>query len=124
MGIFNWGRKKTVNELKLELKQKKIGELIENMLESDIEIHYAPIADEYFIIDKKNQLSICLSDTSIRISNHQYLYEVNSSGNFYMNYMEKAKQKVEEKANNIKKELFKNEVELIERLKQFYNVDN
>lgn len=118
MGIFN--RKKTVGELKLELKQKKIGELIDGMLENDVDIHYAPITDEYYILDKGNQLSIHLSSNSIRIANHQYLYEVNSSGSFYLKYMEKAKLKVEERANKIKKELYKNEVELIERLKQFY----
>jgi hypothetical protein len=113
-------RKKTVDELKLELKQKKIGELIESMLESNIDIHYAPVSDEYFMIDKDNQLSICLSSSSIRIANHQYLYEVNFSGNDTFKYMEKAKQKVEEKAKNIKKGLYKNEVELIDRLKGFY----
>lgn len=113
-------RKKSVEELKLELKQKKIGELIDSMLESNIDIHYAPISDEYFVIDKVNQISICLSHTSVRIANHEYLYEVNFSGNTTFKYMTKAKQKVEDRAKKIKKDLYKNEVDLIDKIKSLY----
>lgn len=113
-------RKKSVNELKLELKQKKIGELLDGMLDSEVEVHFAPISDEYFIIDKEKQISICLSNSSVKIANHQYLYEVNFSGNTMIKYMSKAKDKVEERTRAIKKELFKNEVELIEKIKNLY----
>ena len=66
-------RKKSVNELKLELKQKKIGELLDTMLESEVEVHFAPISNEYFIIDKQKEINICLSSSSVRIANHKYL---------------------------------------------------
>ena len=121
MGWFK--RKKSVAELKLELKRKKISELVDAMLASEIEVHYAPISQEYFIIDKSNQVNICLSDNSIRVANHAYLYEVNFSMGTMAELIKKAKQKVEEKTTAIKKELFKNEVELIDKVKKLYVTD-
>lgn len=118
MGWFK--RKKTRAELKLELKQKKISELIDSMLDASTEIHFAPISKEYFIIDKENEINICLSESSVRIANHYYLYEVNFSLGSMEKYMTKAKQKVEDKASRIKKELFKNEIELIDKIKELY----
>jgi len=113
-------RKKTMNELKLGLKQKKIGKLIEAMLASDTEIHFAPISKEYFIVDKKNKIHICISEDSVRVANHEYLYEVSLSGKIMSEYMSTARKKVEEKTKLIKKELFKNELDLIDKIKNIY----
>ena len=113
-------RKKSINELKLELKQKKLGELVDAMLASNTEVHYAPISQEYFIIDKDNEVHVCLSESSIRVANHSYLYEVTLSAHAMTKYLVKAKQKVEDRTKEIKKELFKNEVDLIDKVKEIY----
>jgi len=113
-------RKKSMSELKLELKQKKICELISTLLDSDTEIHFAPISNEYFIIDKDKQINVWLSSTSVRIANHQYLYEVTFKLSSMEKYMKKAKNKVEQKTKQIKKELFKNEIDLITKISSLY----
>lgn len=117
-------RKKTITNLKLELKKKKIKEVLELMLDSDSEVHYAPITKEYFIIDKKNELNICLSEDSVKISNHMFLYEVSFSLELATKYMNIAKQKVEDRAMKIKGNLFKNQVELLNNLKKLYEKEN
>jgi len=113
-------RKKSMSELKLELKQKKICGLIDKLLNSNSEIYFAPISNEYFIIDKDKQINAWLSDTSVRIANHQYLYETNLKLSSMEKYMKKAKNKVEEKTIQIKKELFKNEIDLINKISSLY----
>lgn len=114
-------KKKNMSELKIELKQKKICELISTLLDSDTEIHFAPISNEYFIVDKEKQISVWLSDRAVKISNHQYLYEVTFKLSLMEKYMNKAKNKVEEKTTKIKKDLFKNEVDLIDKIKNLYD---
>lgn len=113
-------RKKSIKELKLEVKYKKIGQLLEAILKTDIDIHYAPISQEYFIVDKVNNINVALSTSAIKITNHKFLYEVNFNLQTMDKYMALARTKVEEKANRIKNELFKNEIGLIDNIKELY----
>ena len=113
-------KKKTPADLRFELKQKKIISLVDNMLESDIEVTLAPISEEYFISDKEKQVYISLSDSLIRISNHDYLYEISCTSHLMSKLMGKAKIKVEEQANKVKKELFKNEITLLDKINNLY----
>lgn len=117
-------KKKKVSELKLELKQKKIGSLIDAMLEANLEIHYAPLSKEYFILDRDKSISVCLSEDSVRISNHDYLYKVPFSLITADIYIDKVRKKIQEKAENIKKNLFKNEINLIDKITELYEKDN
>ena len=114
-------RKKKIRELKLKLREKKIGELIDNMLKSELEIHLAPITREYFILDHEKKISICISEDSVKVANHNYLYEVSVSANLAAKYIDKVRQKIQDRSTTIKKELFKNEIELIENIKNLYD---
>lgn len=116
-------QKKKISKLKLELKQKKVGELIDTMLKSNLDIHYAPLSQEYFILDRERSISICISDSSVRISNHKYLYEVPFSLNVATIYINKVRDKIQEKAESIKKDLFRNEVDLINQITKIYETD-
>jgi hypothetical protein len=117
-------KKKGPADLRFELKQKKIITLVDKMLEAEVEVTLAPISEEYFIVDKSREIYISLSDSLIRISNHSYLYEISCTSVLMSKLMAKAKLKVEEKANRIKKELFKNEIELLDKLNKLYTKTN
>ena len=117
-------KKKNISTLKLELKQKKVGELIDTMLKADLEIHFAPLSDEYFILDRERSISICISDSFVKIANHSYLYEVPFSLSAATIYMNKVRDKIQEKAENIKKNLFRNEIDLIGNLTEMYGKNN
>lgn len=114
-----WKRKKSQLELRLELKDKKIMELVEKMLESDLEIHAG--SDEYLILDREKQIFVCINDSMIRICNHDYTYEVPISGNQATKYGKKVREKIQTGIDNIKKEIFKNEIDLIDHIKSIYN---
>lgn len=113
-------KKKSIEKLKLSLRQRKVTELIEAMLSSDVEVYIAPISNEYFIVDSKNSINIVLSNTYVRVANHEYLYEVGFSLGSMEKYMDLANSKIEERTNRIKKELFRNEVELLTKIKNNY----
>lgn len=114
-------RKKNVSELKLELKQKKVKQLIESMLSTDsVEVYYAPVSFEYFLVDNFNKTYINISDSSVKISNHLYLYEVFLARSVLEDLCNKARDRVQSKVEIIKKSLVKNEMELIDKLKEQY----
>ena len=114
-------RKKKISELKLELKQKKIKELVGSMLSNgDVEVYYGPISMEFYIIDRENEVYICISDRSVKLSNHSYLYEVSLPLSIVEGFIKIARQSVQDKVENVKKELIKNEVDLIDKLKKYY----
>lgn len=113
-------RKNNIREAKIKLKEKKIGELIDSMLEKDLEIHSAPLSKEYFILDKENRISICVSESCVKLSNHNYLYEIPFSANTADKYIKKVQKKIQERSEIIKKGLFKNEIELIDNIKNKY----
>jgi effector-binding domain-containing protein len=113
-------RKKNREELRFKLKGKKIEELIDEMLENDLEINSAPISDEHFIIDREKQISICIKNSSVKISNHSYLYEVSLPLKATEVLIRKIKEKVQQRSDEIKKELFKNEYDLIGKIKELY----
>lgn len=115
-----WRRKKNIDKLKLALKQKKACELIESMLESNIDIHFGPISNEYFILDRINHINICISDNKLKVANHGFLYTVSLSLEESARYIKMVEKKIQEKSDKIKKELFRNEIELLSNLINMY----
>lgn len=113
-------RRKDRGELRFQLKSKKIEELVDDMLASDLEINCAPISDENFIIDREKQIFICIKNSSVKISNHQYLYEVTLPLKDTDRLIKKIREKVQQRSDAIKKELFKNEYDLIGKIKELY----
>lgn len=113
-------KKKTVGELRFIVKEKKIAELVDVMLSSDLELHTAPLSDEYYILDRRNEIYIWLTLSSIKIANHDFRYEVSLSGAEVDLLIKKVKKKIQSNSDSIKAELFKNEVGLIDKIKNLY----
>lgn len=116
-----WKKRKSLAALKIKLKQKKIKELIDSMLLANVEVRSAPISREYFLIDKENRVNILISESSVKICNHDYLYEVSVSANEAAVFIKKIQNKIQQQSEELKKELFKNEVNLIDKIKSIYN---
>jgi len=117
--MFN--RKKSISALKIELKQKKILELLDGMLMSNTDIHFSPTSDEYFILDRDKQVFLLLSGSSIKICNHKYRYEIALSGREVIIFTNRIRKSISSRCTNIKKELFSNEISLIDQIKDLYN---
>lgn len=119
MNLFK--NKKRISKLKLEVKQKKVGNLLDVMLNSNLDIYYSHKRDEYLILDKNNKITVCVSYNAIKIIKDTFFYEIPFSFNTLSTYIQKIKNKMEEKSDSIKKDLFKNEISVIEELTKLYD---
>lgn len=116
--ILKWNNSQ--QDLKQALKVKKLKELITLMLKSDLEVFYAPYDNQYFIIDKEQLCYICISDLYAKVTNHNFLYNISMSSNESAPILKLIEQKIKLNCDKIKKELFKNELDLLDKLKNNY----
>lgn len=113
-------REKTEAQIRFALRQKKVTELVDKMLSSNVEVHTAPYSNEYFILDREKQVYAIIDNSFIRVCNHIYRYEIPISGNESDKYIKKVKKKLQSHSQMIKKELFKNEIDLVDRITDLY----
>ncbi|MFI1772993.1 hypothetical protein [Thalassobellus citreus] len=76
----------------------------------------SPISDEYFLIDYKNEISICISDSEVTISNHTFLYKKLFNLSFTDMLKKEVKNHMEVEMQLLKKSLFKNETDLLAKI--------
>ena len=116
-----FSKKVNIREAKYKLIQSKINVLIDLLLESGADIHHAPNSHEYFLVDTEKNISIGIEQSRIRVANHNYTY----SDSLPLNSIEKLKVKVrnelERRTQFLKKDLFKNELDLINKITRIYN---
>lgn len=116
-------KKKKINmqQAKIKLLQEKIFSLVVKILESGAEICHAPESDQYFLVDKKNSISIGVTQSRVRVANHVYTY----TETLPLEFLEKTKKVIrktmEARALALKKELFRNEVDLLDKISKLYD---
>ncbi|PIA78594.1 hypothetical protein BFR04_03410 [Gaetbulibacter sp. 4G1] len=76
----------------------------------------SPISDEYFLIDRKNKISICISDGEVTLSNHTFLYKKLFNLSFTDRLKKQIKEHMEQEMQLLKQSLFKNETELLSKI--------
>ena len=96
--MFNL-KKKTVTED----AQHIIGIVEEYSNKKYIQKLMSPISDEYFLIDSENEISICIGDEHVTLSNHIFLYKLKKT----------VKENMEKEMQLLKQSLFNNETNLL-----------
>ncbi|MDO5978422.1 hypothetical protein [Flavivirga spongiicola] len=76
----------------------------------------SPISDEYFLIDDKNKISICISDGEVTLSNHAFLYKKLFNLSLTDRLKKQIKEAMEQEMQFLKESLFKNETELLSKI--------
>ena len=76
----------------------------------------SPLSDEFFIIDDKNQVSICIEDGKVTLSNHVFLYKKQFSLSFTDELKKLIKESIELEMQLLKTSLFKNETDLLAKV--------
>lgn len=109
--MFNFKKKKIAEDAQL------IIDTVNNYASnSSIKKMISPISDEYFLLDKKNRISICIGDSVVTFSNHVYLYKKSFNLSFTDTLKKTIKLKMEEEMQILKKSLFKNEINLLDKI--------
>lgn len=114
-------KKFNIKKGKEKLLVAKISTLVDTMLTNNCEIFISTTNDEVFLLDKKNKISLCLEHSNIKVANHDFLY----NETLPLKEIEKQKTKVKEvlnsQYNSLKKELFKNKIDLLDKLINYNN---
>lgn len=79
----------------------------------DIKKLISPISDEYFLIDSENEISICIGDEHVTLSNHVFLYKKDFNLDFTDKLKKTVKENIEEEMQLLKESLFNNETNLL-----------
>ena len=93
-----------------------ITSLINKYLKQEVKKLVSPISDEFFLIDELNQIYICISDNHIKITNHVFHYNKSFNINFTDGLKDKIKNQIEIERQELKKEIFKNEIDLLQSI--------
>ena len=100
-----------------KLEEKKITELITRMLAYQaVKKLIAPNTDEYFLVDEVNRVYVCVEDSAVRISNHDYLLVTRTRLGFTDGLKSKMRKELQIERQVLKKELFKNKMDLIDKI--------
>lgn len=110
-------------------KKKALSE--DAQLIHDIAVNYAtnkdirklisPISDDCFLIDDKNQITVCIGDGEIILANHTYLYKKAFNLSFTDALKKSVRQFLEQEMQTLKKTLLKNEINLLDKIKVLSN---
>ena len=124
---MNWSFKAWIGGNKLPSRDEVvISALIDKYLKLDVKKLILPIlnknifqedSNEYIFEDEKRNISILIGDGYITISNHDFYYNKNFNINFTDKLKKKIRIKIEEERQELKKVLFKNEVDLLQKIK-------
>lgn len=107
----------TFKQKTLKEDAKYVNDIVEKYANnSAIKKLISPISNEYFLIDDKNEIYICISDYGVTISNHKFLYKKTFSLSFTDKLKKQVKVQLEQEMQDLKKSLFKNETELLSNI--------
>ena len=106
---------------KVRLEERKLKDLIIGML-SDPEVQelVSPKSDEYMLIDEVNQMNLCIEASSIKVANHAYSMDIQLRMKFCEEMKKLVKDKVEVDRQQKKKTMFKNQIDLLDKLTKNY----
>lgn len=106
-----------------KLEEKKISELVNNMLQDDqIQKKISPKSEDYFLMDNSRQVYVCIEDGVVRISNHDYVFITQSKLRFTDRLKETVRTVLELETQGLKKTLFRNKLDLIAKIATNYGI--
>lgn len=111
----------STEDKKTLLEYRKLEEVIKDMLkEKGVTRMIAPYTDEYFLIDTKREIYACIENGQVRISNHDYNMVSKTSIRFTDKLKGTIRAVLEVERQLLKKELFKNKIDLIDKIGAIY----
>lgn len=107
----------TLKKKQLTEDDKYVIDIVDNFSKNkEIKKMTSPLSDEYYLLDEKNKISICISDEEVIISNHIFLYKKMFNLSFTDKLKKQVRENMEEEMQQLKKQLFKNETSLLSNI--------
>ena len=118
-----FGKKKlNMQTAKLKLIEDKISSLVDILITNSADIYNAPNSDQYFLVDSERGISIGLEYSRVKVANHDFTYSEPLTLKFLEKLKGKVREALEQRTQALKKELFRNEIDLLNKIKELYEV--
>ena len=115
-------RKVNMNKGRQELIEAKIGAMIDSVLQHDIKIMNSEAYDDVFLIDENEGIVIEMSNSKIRVSQKNNIYVEMITLSFLEEQIRKVKKLQNSRINELKKELFKNRMDILTEIITHYEL--
>lgn len=113
-GLSKWRRRK---ESVLDEEQQLIYNIVHKMcLNRDNKVEDAPSRGAYYIEDRANQYYAVLSDSAIKITNHDFYIVRHYTDTTMKPLIKRVKHRIEKDLNQKDREIFKNELNLLRKI--------
>lgn len=76
----------------------------------------SPLSGEYLLIDEEHSISVCISGGNIKLANHAFVLVKSVHIGFTEKLQKLIRQQIEKERQELKKQLFKNEINLLEKI--------
>jgi hypothetical protein len=100
-------------------KEQRIIDIVEEMCnQSDSDIKMAPLTHRYFIVNKRLEYWIRISEFEVTITNHKFTLNYSGNAKFHTLLQNTVSNSIEQARNEFEETVFQNEVELLDNIKQ------
>lgn len=94
-----------------------VRDIVRQFLENErVEKLISPESDEYFLLNKSEGVSVCISHGKVMIANHIYLYKQDFELSLTEQLIKEIKTAIEKERQHLKEQLFINEISLLQKL--------
>jgi hypothetical protein len=115
--ILNWFKDKVMPKYNLNQKEELILSITKHLCEQpDTEITMAPITGRHYIVNKRLEYWMKVSEDSITITNHKFTYSNTSPQTFQYMVIAIVQSTIEKHRTNFEINVFQNEIELLNNI--------
>lgn len=115
-----FSKRVSMDKGRVALVEKKVStivdKLLENKSENNTKIVINSSTQDVLLVDNDSQISVCLEHSGVKIANHDFLFYENLPLKFVENMKSKVLKEHSNRFKVLKKELFKNEVDLLDKI--------
>jgi hypothetical protein len=115
--MINWFRDKVMPKYVMNQKEELILSVVNHLCtQPDTEITMAPITGRHYIVNKRLEYWMKVSEESITITNHKFTYSNTSPQAFQHMVIAIVQSTIEKHRNNFETNVFQNEVDLLKNI--------
>lgn len=115
--MIEWLKDKVLPKYTPNKKEELILDIVQKLCDQpDTDIRMAPITGRYYIVNKRLQYWVRLSEDAVSITNHKFTFSNYSPQVFQTHLIKIVQNVIETHRNDFETTVFQNEVELLENI--------
>jgi len=117
MYSIEWLKNKFIPKYVPNKREQLVLNIIKGLLEhEDTDIKMAPLTGRYYVVNKRLQYWVKVSEDGVSITNHKFTFSSATSITFYDMIIDIVKEVIEKHRNEFEATVFQNEIELLDSI--------